>query len=63
MGHGKAKRKSIQGGFRGQKVMGLDNVTWFLLGKTNKSELLFTQKSKKDKVFFANTIYVQYFFN
>ena len=43
--------------------MGLDNVTWFLLGKANMSELLFTQKSKKDKVLFTNTIYVQMVFN
>ena len=62
MGHGKAKRKSIQGGFRGQKVMGLDYVTWFLLGKTNISELLFTQKSKKDKVLYANNNLRPYFF-
>ena len=43
--------------------MGFVIATWFLLGKENISELLFTQKSKKDKVLFTNTIYVEMVFN
>ena len=62
-GFWEGKKKSIQGVFRGQKVMGLDYVTWFLLGKANKSGILFTQKSKKDKMLFTNIIYVQMVFN
>ena len=46
--------RSVHMVLRGQNVMGLNNVTWFYLGKANMSEIHFTQKSNKDIMLFAN---------
>ena len=54
-----SNNRSMQVGFKGKNVMGRDNVTWFYLGKENKSGIHFTQKSKKDKVLYENTYYVK----